>query len=160
MHPLSRRPDFGWICNLFRSHRILNCAASILHPMVILRAAIGFGLNLSLIQLPAEREHLKSTYFERVQEIATSILSNLWITWNIYLVDFLRIPRTVSSTESLQNFLENLKFPNLTPYSIQTKVKLTIWEIEWIGCFVLQFQYLTLFPAWSERKALIVDLRT
>ena len=127
MHPLSRGPNFAWTCNLFRSHRILNCAASILHSMVILRAAFGFDLNLSLIQLPAERENVKRSYFERVHENITLFLSNMWISWNIYLVDFLRIPRwTVSTTE---DFLENLKFSNLTPHPIQTKVTLTIWDI-------------------------------
>ena len=138
MHPWSRRPNFGWVCNLWRSHRILNCAASILHSRVILRAAIGFDLNLSLIPLPAERENLKGTYFERVHEIITSILSNMWISWNIYLVDFLRIPRWTVSTK--EDFLENLKFSNLTPHPIQTKVTLTIWDIM-SGFVVLSFSF-------------------
>ena len=95
MHPLSRGPNFAWTCNLFKSHRVLNCAASILHSMVILRAAIGFGLSLSLIQLPVEKENLKGTYFERVHEIITSILSNMFNLWNICffpLKEFLEQP--------------------------------------------------------------------
>ena len=159
MHPLSRRPNFGWIC------RILNCAASILHSRVILRAAIGCGLSLSLIQLPAEKENLKGTYFERVHEIITSILSNLFNLWNICFFPK-RILRTASSSSNgdwrvfrtFWKIWSHLIFLNLTPHSIQTKVTLTTWEIEWICCSVLQFQYLTFFPTWSERKALIVDL--
>ena len=122
MHPLCRRPNFGWICNLYRSHRILNCAASILHSRVILRAAIGCGLSLSLIQLPAEKENLKGTYFERVHEIITSILSNLFNLWNICIFPK-RILRTASSSSNGDwKIWSHLIFLNLTPHSIKTKV--------------------------------------